>query len=98
MQVAFHMPLVFFFYFLAITCEVLPDIANGTISYDMTSIYVLGAVATYMCDNGFYLEGEAQRTCTSRNRISGVFDGKEPTCICKEYCILFLIEHHNLQM
>ena len=61
----------------------------------MTSIYEFGSVATYTCANGFYLEGEAQRTCTFTDRISafGVFDGKAPTCICKDPNIIVIQVH-----
>ncbi|XP_003387839.1 PREDICTED: sushi, von Willebrand factor type A, EGF and pentraxin domain-containing protein 1-like isoform X2 [Amphimedon queenslandica] len=56
-----------------IDCGPLDNINNGHVSFISTSV---GAVASYTCDNGFRLEGEAQRTCQQ----SGQWSGVEPTC------------------
>ena len=40
--------------------------------------YVYGSVATYSCQKGYYLHGNAQRYCLN----SGVWGGVAPTC-CK---------------
>ena len=51
----------------------------------MTPNYEIGTIATYVCDYGFYLEGENQRNCTAGNETSaiGVFNGEAPICVCK---------------
>ena len=71
----------------AIECEPLPDIANGNISYadDMTPNYEVGTIATYECDDGYYLMGDDERNCTAGDGSSttGVFDRQEPTCVRK---------------
>ena len=72
---------------LAIECEPLPAIANGMITYadDTTPNFDLGTTATYACDDGYYLMGNDQRNCFAGDGTSatGVFDGQEPTCVCK---------------
>ena len=71
----------------ATECEPLLDVANGTITYAEDTIpnYELGTVATYMCDDGFFLMGEDQMNCTVGDGTSavGVFDKQSPTCIRK---------------
>ena len=71
----------------AIECEPLPNIVNGSIIYaeDTIANYELGTVATYLCDDGFFLMGEDQRNCTVGDGTSavGVFDKPLPTCIRK---------------
>ena len=85
----------------AIECEPLPDIANGRITYaeDTTPNFDLGTVATYECDDGYYLMGEDQRNCTAGDGSSaiGVFEGQAPTCVRKlklftlaYVCILYI--------
>ena len=46
---------------------------NGTVTW--TSL-TEGGVATYVCDDGFELEGNMTRTCES----SGMWRGEEPMC------------------
>ena len=57
------------------------------ISYavDINANYELGTMATYECDDGYFLMGEDQRNCTAGDGTSaiGVFDGKEPSCVCE---------------
>ena len=71
----------------AIECEPLPGFANGMITYaeDVIPNYELGTVATYECNDGFYLMGSDQRNCIAGDGTSavGVFDGEAPTCVRK---------------
>ena len=72
-------------------CQSLSPIANGSIRYtpEMTSNYTLGAVATYVCNTGFFLDlssgGSRKRTCIDDgdDNAEGVFDHTAPTCIRK---------------
>ena len=52
-----------------------------TYADDMAPNYELGTIATYECDDGFFLEGEDQRNCTAGDGSSaiGVFTGEEPS-------------------
>ena len=57
-------------------------------SPDNTSPFDLGTIATYVCDDGFYLDlsvGSETRTCIedgNGDRV-GVFDGEAPSCVRK---------------
>ena len=57
--------------------------ANGTISYSPDSLpdYDLGTVATYHCNPGFVLEGNATRTCVTRGNVSD-WDSDKESWIC----------------
>ncbi len=68
----------------------LPDIPNGMIEYgpDMTPNYMLGTTATYICNDGFFLDisvGNEVRTCVDDNGLDnlGEFTGSQPTCVRK---------------
>ena len=63
---------------LAILCPVLPGIDNGFITYspDTVANFDQGTVATYMCNQGFNLQGDRERVC----QINGTFSGIEPLC------------------
>ncbi len=65
--------------FLAIMCDVLPDINNGGV--ELNGRFV-GATATYSCINGYILEGESQRTC----QVNGQWSDSEPFCRSKNLC------------
>ena len=54
-------------------CPALLDPINGAVTW--TSL-TEGGVATYVCDDGFELEGSMTRTCES----SGMWSGEEPMC------------------
>ena len=56
-----------------------------TYTDDIVPNYELGTIATYECDDGFFLEGEDQRNCTAGEGSSaiGVFTGEEPRCVRK---------------
>ena len=60
-----------------INCGELRDPENGRVSFDNT---LLGAEATYSCDNGFTLEGIPLRMCGS----DGLWAGGSPTCSGEE--------------
>ena len=83
-----------FYLFLAVQCLPLPDIENGVISYatDNTANYDLGTVATYSCNQGFFLEEPNRiRTCFDDDDgdAEGVFDGQEPRCVRKSNSTLY---------
>ncbi len=82
----------FFYIHAAIECPPLPGIDNGVISYaaDTVADYMLGTVATYTCNAGFFLDisaagSSATRTCVddNDNDAEGIFDRQPPTCIRK---------------
>ena len=54
-------------------CPALSDPMNGIVTW--TSLTV-GGVATYVCDDGFELDGSMTRTCES----SGMWSGEKPVC------------------
>ncbi len=61
-------------------CLSLPPLTNGMISYsDQTQGE--GTVATYSCNHGHNLDGDATRTCES----NGVWTGSESTCQREHY-------------
>ena len=64
---------VYLFPHPAVMCPALVAPINGAVTW--TSLTV-GGVATYVCDDGFELEGSMTRTCES----SGMWSGEEPMC------------------
>jgi len=54
-------------------CGCLPDITNGRVELNPNTLP--GSVATYSCNQGHSLIGDANRTCES-----GTWSGAEPTC------------------
>ena len=73
-----------------IECEPLDVISNGVITYttDPTPNYELGTEATYVCNEGFFLNisiGDRVRTCVRRSGVdvAGVFNGQAPSCVGK---------------
>ena len=76
--------------FAGIQCVPLPDIPSGIIEYgpDTSANYMLGTTATYICNNGFFLDvsvGNEVRTCVDDDGLDdlGVFTGSQPTCVRK---------------
>ena len=61
---------------LAIDCGNPPDIPNGVITANDTS---LGSTAQYTCNDGYILLGGATRICESTDMWSGT----EPACARK---------------
>ena len=55
------------------TCPVLSAPANGQVD---AAVRIFGSVATYSCDAGFTLNGEATRTCGGE----GAWSGNAPSC------------------
>ena len=55
-------------------CNNLSNPEGGRVRY--TQGVTVGSVATYECDTGRVLEGNAQRTC----QANGNWSGSEPTC------------------
>ncbi len=62
------------------TCLSLSAINNGLIVYSSAgSPYAYGTTATYLCNEGLFLEGNAMRTCGGDVTI-GSWDGTNPVC------------------
>ena len=49
-----------------------PD--NGNVDVPIT---IIGSVATYSCDSGFFISGNSQRIC----QMDGLWSGSAPTCL-----------------
>ena len=66
------------------SCDELPGIANGVISYspDSDAPFGLGTLATYTCNDGYELVRNMMRTCVNTSN-GGIFDGLEPSCQCE---------------
>ena len=56
-------------------CQSLPNITNGAV--DLSEGTTFSSVAVYSCDGGYELQGDPVRMCNE----SGVWNGREPTCI-----------------
>ena len=54
-----------------------PDIVNGTVTFTGNSV---GDTATYTCDPGFELVGNASVTCTQVDVNSAAFAPTVPVC------------------
>ena len=77
-------PMYLFIFSSAYTCLLLPSISNGVISYsgDTTSPFAFGTLATYSCNDGFYLAGVSVRTCIGSGSLpDGFWLGTEPECL-----------------
>ena len=61
------------FCLIAVDCGALPLVQNG---HTVTSGIVFQSVASYLCDNGYYLDGPMNRTCES----NATWSGDEPVC------------------
>ena len=75
----------------AIVCDELETLENGMIVYAPDSTgpqYDLNTVATYICDEGFELVGDENRTCEDVGAgVVGEFSGTAATCE-REYHLL----------
>ena len=68
----------------AITCTGLSAPANGMVVFSSGMPYGFGTVATYSCNSGSTLNGDATRTCGGDGlSTSGTWNGTAPTCQCK---------------
>ena len=68
-------------------CPAILDPPNGAVTW--TSL-TEGGVATYVCDDGFELEGNMTRTCES----SDMWSGEEP--MCRGTCTLINVTYYNI--
>ena len=68
-----HSSSIFLSLFTAIDCGGLSRPSNGQISIPAT---MLGSMATYSCDPGYTLDGNASRICGS----DGQWSGSQPSC------------------
>lgn len=60
-----------------ILCPVLKDPTNGKVSVTSRTVRSL---ATYSCDSGYKLDGDAERVCLSLR--GGIWSGRDPVCKC----------------
>ena len=60
-----------------VECQTLSDIDNGRVEMDGR---VQGSIATYSCNPGYMLQGDALRICTE----DGVWSNSEPMCNISE--------------
>ncbi len=71
----------------AYTCNLLPQIANGVISYspNSTNPFDYGTIATYLCNEGFYIYSTdlLMRSCSGSGTVQGFWSGQEPQCLGK---------------
>jgi len=74
---------------MAVICEELPDVADGSVNIDGT---MPGAIATYVCDDGFHLVGGAMLVCTSSGAWSDAPPECKADCPCFDNLKLDLIE------
>ena len=63
----------YFFLCSAVDCGPLNNIPNGEVSFEATT---LDSIATYTCNSGYALLGNATRMC----RNDGVWDCQPPVC------------------
>ncbi len=64
-------------FYSAALCEDPVTIDNGMVTFNDNSV---GAMATYTCDSGFELIGNATTTCTLVNMNSADFQPTPPSC------------------
>lgn len=57
-------------------CSTPPDIPNGYL--EMQAQNVVGSQVKYVCQKGYFLVGNAERTCLK----DGSWDGREPSLVC----------------
>ena len=55
-------------------CDSLTSPGNGTVTHPGQPIYM--SIATYSCNTGYVVEGQATRTC----QANGTWSGSAPTC------------------
>ena len=72
---------------IAIFCQDLAPLVNGTISYspDTKQPFDLGTVALQECNTGFRLLGPENRTCVE-DKLVGVFTESAPICERNRFC------------
>ena len=67
-----------FFLFAVVDCGALQAPPNGAVMTNPGTNYT--SIATYICDPGFFLEGESTRTCPA----TGTWSRSQPTCTGKQ--------------
>ena len=84
----------------AIVCSALTAPINGQVSYDMTSPYEIGTVATFTCNAGFSLNGAIDMLiCADDDQLDtvGTWSGTEPPCLRKSIKkILNFVQNRSL--
>ncbi len=68
---------------MIIRCQPLTQPSNGVVSISTGTHGVnlgVGAIATYSCNSGYGLVGQASRTCVSGGGTTGTWSGSQPTC------------------
>ncbi|XP_074833363.1 complement receptor type 1-like [Carettochelys insculpta] len=63
-----------------IPCLPPPDIFNGRITGLLVSDFSYGSSATYTCDRGYHLIGEASIHCTTKDGLNGEWNASPPQC------------------
>ncbi|XP_064387674.1 uncharacterized protein LOC135335909 isoform X6 [Halichondria panicea] len=67
----------------SLECEELPSLGNGSILYHIGTTF-LGTIAMYTCEDGFFLDGDNERNCTTGeagSRMVWAWTGQEPLCV-----------------
>ncbi len=79
--------IIVWFISIDVQCSELPSIPNGSIVYveNDVSPFDLGTIATYMCNDGFFVDGDNERSCTigQAGTSNRVWTGQEPQCVRK---------------
>ena len=75
---------------IVITCPLLKNLKNGTIVYssEQESRFDIGTVATYICDQGYVLNGTTLRACMEDDRIDTVGEWSRDAPTCLGECII----------
>ena len=71
-------------------CMALPPLMNGELSYgtDVTDPYDFGTVATHICDTGFGIIGNVERTCEKFGTSPvGTWRGTVTTCGGRDHSV-----------
>ena len=80
-----------------IRCQPLTQPSNGVVSISTGTHGVnlgVGAIATYSCNSGYGLVGQASRTCVSGGGTTGTWSGTQPTCEGKNLHSLHILAKH----
>ena len=77
-------------------CFDIPDPSNGNVVFmkDTTSPFAVGTTATYKCDPGYVVEGEAIRVCEGMDIVN--WSGMAAVCTRKYNYMCAPIDTENL--
>ncbi len=81
-----------------IQCEELPPLGNGSVSYHIGTSFP-GTIAMYICEDGFFLDGDDERNCiTGEAGSRTVWTGQEPQCVreLRNNVLIALASNHIL--